>query len=215
MFGKKKAPLQEGIRLMHYEGLPGFAQDAPCFMEQTAEALVFRRVEGPSVTLPLAKVDSLDIMDERNFAAKYRGTSPNTSRTNAVKWYAVFTYGDKHVAVWFLGGKESKELYALKKQIDSTGQDITLSWISAFAPTSWERACAIWAASTALPEARWTCSKALSVVSSAEVILLSTALIPSLRTICDLIVAIVSPPWEKLPPCIAQGGSLICVLLCS
>ena len=75
---------------------------------------------------PLAKVDSLDIMDERNFAAKYRGTSPNTSRTNAVKWYAVFTYGDKHVAVWFLGGKESKELYALKKQIDSTGQDITL-----------------------------------------------------------------------------------------
>ena len=113
MFGKKKAPLPEGIRLMHYEGLPGFAQDAPCFMEQTAEALVFRRVEGPSV-------------DERNFAAKYRGTSPNTSRTNAVKWYAVFTYGDKHVAVWFLGGKESKELYALKKQIDSTGQDITL-----------------------------------------------------------------------------------------
>lgn len=90
MFGKKKAPLPEGIRLMHYEGLPGFAQDAPCFMEQTAEALVFRRVEGPSVTLPLAKVDSLDIMDERNFAAKYRGTSPNTSRTNAVKWYAVF-----------------------------------------------------------------------------------------------------------------------------
>ena len=126
MFGKKKAPLPEGIRLMHYEGLPGFAQDAPCFMEQTAEALVFRRVEGPSVTLPLAKVDSLDIMDERNFAAKYRGTSPNPSRTNAVKWYAVFTYGDKHVAVWFLGGKESKELYALKKQIDSTGQDITL-----------------------------------------------------------------------------------------
>ena len=35
MFGKKKAPLPEGIRLMHYEGLPGFAQDAPCFMEQT------------------------------------------------------------------------------------------------------------------------------------------------------------------------------------
>lgn len=30
MFGKKKAPLPEGIRLMHYEGLPGFAQDAPC-----------------------------------------------------------------------------------------------------------------------------------------------------------------------------------------
>lgn len=33
MFGKKKALLPEGIRLMHYVGLPGFAQDAPCFME--------------------------------------------------------------------------------------------------------------------------------------------------------------------------------------
>ena len=117
---KDGMPMEIGAKLRQARIAAGLTQ------EQTAEALVFRRVEGPSVTLPLAKVDSLDIMDERNFAAKYRGTSPNTSRTNAVKWYAVFTYGDKHVAVWFLGGKESKELYALKKQIDSTGQDITL-----------------------------------------------------------------------------------------
>lgn len=68
MFGKKKALLPEGIRLMHYVGLPGFAQDAPCFMEQTAEALVFRRVEGSSVTLPLAKVDSLDIIEAHQLA---------------------------------------------------------------------------------------------------------------------------------------------------
>ena len=117
---KDGMPMEIGAKLRQARIAAGLTQ------EQTAEALVFRRVEGPSVTLPLAKVDSLDIMDERNFAAKYRGTSPNTSRTNAVKWYAVFTYGDKHVAVWLLGGKESKELYALKKQIDSTGQDITL-----------------------------------------------------------------------------------------
>lgn len=170
MFGKKKAPLPEGIRLMHYEGLPGFAQDAPCFMEQTAEALVFRRVEGPSVTLPLAKVDSLDIMDERNFAAKYRGTSPNTSRTNAVKWYAVFTYGDKHVAVWFLGGKESKELYALKKQIDSTGQDITLAsyFLVLVLPSSW-RISSIrwtWGLLSSLPSRRATVSLRRSASSS-------------------------------------------------
>ena len=93
MFGKKKAPLPEGIRLMHYEGLPGFAQDAPCFMEQTAEALVFRRVEGPSVTLPLAKVDSLDIMDERNFAAKYSGMRFSPMR--ASMWLSGFWVAGK------------------------------------------------------------------------------------------------------------------------
>lgn len=41
MFGKKKEQLPAGTRLMHYEGLPGFMQDSPCFMEQTAEALLF------------------------------------------------------------------------------------------------------------------------------------------------------------------------------
>lgn len=127
MFGKKKKELPEGIRLMHYEGLPGFSQDGPCFMEQTAEALIFRRVDGPEVTLPLEKVIGLDIMEERHFAAKYRGTGLNTSKTNAVKWYAVISYTpDKSVTVWFLGGKESTAMWALKKQIEGKAQSITL-----------------------------------------------------------------------------------------
>lgn len=127
MFGKKKAELPAGIRLMHYEGLPGFPQDGPCFMEQTEDALLFRRVGGSTVTLPLEKVTGMDILDERNYAAKYRGTALNTSKTNAVKWYAVILYApDKRLAVWFLGVKESKALWALKKQVDGAGQDITL-----------------------------------------------------------------------------------------
>ena len=116
MFGKKKAPLPEGIRLMHYEGLPGFAQDAPCFMEQTAEALVFRRVEGPSVTLPLAKVDSLDIMDERNFAAKYRSTSPNTSRTNAVSGMQFSPMGTNMWPFGFWAARKAKSSMPLKSR---------------------------------------------------------------------------------------------------
>lgn len=127
MFGKKKTALPEGIRLMHYDGLPGFPQDGPCFMEQTTEALHFRRVDGPTVTLPLEKVTTVDILEERHFAAKYRGTGLNTSKTNAVKWYAVIAYApDKMVTVWFLGGPESKALWALKKQQEGAGQDITL-----------------------------------------------------------------------------------------
>jgi hypothetical protein len=126
MFGKKKN-LPEGTRLMHYEGLPGFAQDSPCFMEQTEEALIFRRAEGPSVTLPLEKVTGVAIMEERHFAAKYRGTVPNTSKTNAVKWYAVISYTpDKSVVVWYLSGKEGDALRALQKQVETGGQDITL-----------------------------------------------------------------------------------------
>lgn len=127
MFGKKKKELPDGIRLMHYEGLPGFPADSPCFMEQTAEALIFRRMDGPTATLPLEKVTALEIMEERHFAAKYRGTGLNTSKTNAVKWYAVFTYdGGKHLAFWYLGGGEGKALYNLQKQLASKVQDYTL-----------------------------------------------------------------------------------------
>ena len=127
MFGKKKKELPVGTRLMHYEGLPGFPADGPCFMEQTAEALIFRQVEGPTATLPLEKVTGLEIMEERHYAAKYRGTGLNTSKTNAVKWYAVFTYdGGKHLALWCLGGKEIKELYTLQKKVASATQDYTL-----------------------------------------------------------------------------------------
>lgn len=125
MFKKKSLPA--GLRFMHYVGLPGVAQNAACFMERKADALIFRTVEGAEITLPLAKVNGLDLMDERNYAARYRGTGPNTSCTNAVKWYAVFTYdGDKRLVLWYLGGKESTALYELKKHLPATGQSITL-----------------------------------------------------------------------------------------
>lgn len=34
MFGRKKKDLPAGARMMHYEGLRGFSQDGPCFMER-------------------------------------------------------------------------------------------------------------------------------------------------------------------------------------
>lgn len=128
MFGMgKKKNLPEGTRLMHYEGLPGHQPDAPCFMEQTEAALLFHRVDGPTVTLPLEKVNGLEVMQERDFAARYRGTGQNTSRTNAVKWYVVITYdGIKRLVFWSLGGKELDAVRALQRQTVSTQQDITL-----------------------------------------------------------------------------------------
>ena len=127
MFGKKKKELPAGTRLMHYDGLPGFPTDVACFMEQTADALIFRQVDGPTATLPLEKVTELEIMEERNFAAKYRGTGTNTSKSNAVKWYAVFSYdGNKRLMFWFLGVKEIKVFYDLQKNLTRAVQNYTL-----------------------------------------------------------------------------------------
>lgn len=71
MFGRKKKDLPAGARMMHYEGLRGFSQDGPCFMERTEAGLVFRQTNGPAATLPLEKVTGLEMMPERNFMARY------------------------------------------------------------------------------------------------------------------------------------------------
>ncbi|MBR4863076.1 MAG: hypothetical protein IKU07_00755 [Oscillospiraceae bacterium] len=127
MFGRKKKALPAGTRLMHYEGLPGFNQDMPCFMEQTAEALIFRQVDGPTGTLPLEKLTGVEVLAEYQFAAKYRGNDIITSKTNAVKWYAVLTYSeDKRLVFWTLGVKEINALRDLQKQVRNSVQDFTL-----------------------------------------------------------------------------------------
>ena len=79
MFGRKKKDLPTGARMMHYEGLRGFSQDGPCFMERTEVGLVFRQTNGPAATLPLEKVTGLEMMPERNFMARYHGTAATTA----------------------------------------------------------------------------------------------------------------------------------------
>ena len=79
MFGRKKKDLPAGARMMHYEGLRGFSQDGPCFMERTEAGLVFRQTNGPAATLPLEKVTGLEMMPERNFMARYHGTAATTA----------------------------------------------------------------------------------------------------------------------------------------
>ena len=84
MFGRKKKDLPAGARMMHYEGLRGFSQDGPCFMERTEAGLVFRQTNGPAATLPLEKVTGLEMMPERNFMARYHGTAATTAYGKAV-----------------------------------------------------------------------------------------------------------------------------------
>lgn len=130
MFGKKKKDLPAGVRMMHYEGLRGFSQDGPCFMEQTEAGLVFQQVNGPAATLPLEKVTGLEMMPERNFMARYHGTAATTAHGKAVKWFAVFHYsaqdGERMLAFWWVDTKTGAVIQKLAVQIRAKAQDYTL-----------------------------------------------------------------------------------------
>ena len=116
--------------MMHYEGLRGFAQDGPCFMERTDAGLVFQQVNGPAATLPLEKVSGLEVLPERNFMARYHGTAATTAHCNAVKWFAVFHYtaqdGERMLAFWYLEPKTGDALRELSSQIGAATRDYTL-----------------------------------------------------------------------------------------
>ena len=130
MFGRKKKDLPVEARMMHYEGLPGFLQDGPCFMEQTEAGLVFRQANGPAATLPLEKVTDLEMMPERNFMARYHGTAATTAHGKAVKWFAVFHYaaqdGERMLAFWWVDTKTGAVIQKLAVQIRAKAQDYTL-----------------------------------------------------------------------------------------
>ena len=130
MFGRKKKDLPAGARMMHYEGLRGFSQDGPCFMERTEAGLVFRQTNGTAATLPLEKVTGLEMMPERNFMARYHGTAATTAHGKAVKWFAVFHYsaqdGERMLAFWWVDTKTGAVIQKLAVQIRAKAQDYTL-----------------------------------------------------------------------------------------
>ena len=121
MLFKKK---QKGFSLIHYAGLPGFQQDMPCFMDVGDEAVVFSTIAGASITLPLTKIECVEIMPETNYMLKYHNTNTSTAKVG-VKWYAVITYssegGSKHIAVWYTEVKTGKALYALQSRCTCSG----------------------------------------------------------------------------------------------
>lgn len=119
MFRKK----QKGYSVIHYEGLPGFGQDMPCFMDIGEESIVFATTAGASVTLPVAKIECVDIMPEANYMLKYHNSNTTTAKVG-VKWYAVITCaaegGRKHIDIWYMEMKTGKALYALQSRCTRT-----------------------------------------------------------------------------------------------
>lgn len=125
---EKKASKSDGVNIMHYEGLPGFRQDFPCNMKAEPDKVVFSNAEGSTVTLAAAQITGIDWMREDMFMGKYHNNPVNTSKSNAVKWFAVINYSSssgesKYIAFWSTTAKEKDYL---QKTIQIVPSHITL-----------------------------------------------------------------------------------------
>lgn len=118
----KKKP--KGLSVMHYEGIPGFKQDAPCFIDIGDDAIVFNTAAGASVTLPITKIEHIDIMPEANYMLKYHNANTSSAKVG-VKWYAVITYAtegeSKRIVAWYVEVKTGNALYALQSRCTHSG----------------------------------------------------------------------------------------------
>lgn len=120
MFGKK----EKGTSVMHFEGLPGFQQNMPCFINMDESNLLFTTKAGGSVTLPLAKIEHIDIMPELDYMQRYHNTGTTTAKVG-VKWFAAICYtggaGPARIGVWYVDLKASKLLYAIQERCTGSG----------------------------------------------------------------------------------------------
>lgn len=80
LFSKKKKQ-NTVIRVLHYEGIEGFASDYPCTLEINDGMLIIKRIRPETtVTLPLHRIKSFSAMEEKNFMLKYHGQAITTSK---------------------------------------------------------------------------------------------------------------------------------------
>lgn len=104
MFGKKKK--DDVIRVLHYEGVQGFATDYPCTLEVKDDVLEIKRIKPETtVTLPMNRVYSFTAMEEKRFMQEYKGNAAVTSKSKIGKYYLVIQY-DKGTLVFWGTAKE-------------------------------------------------------------------------------------------------------------
>ena len=112
MFGKSKASLN----IMHYDGLPGWGQDKPAFLNITENTLTFSTKAGERVELLRDKITEVDVLPEQNYMLKYQNSNTTTSHLGT-KWYGVIAYLSNgklgKITFWYTSPKVSKALYDL------------------------------------------------------------------------------------------------------
>lgn len=139
LFGKKKTeniPLgkQKGLQvIMHYEGLPGFQQDFPCYIEPTENAMIFYNSNNNKIKLPYAQLRTIDFVREEQFMGKYHNNPVKTGKGPGQKWFYVLTYTsssgeEKYIALWCMGEmKIHKIMNTVQEKLrENPAQSITL-----------------------------------------------------------------------------------------
>ena len=107
LFGKKKD--SNSLSVIHYEGLPNFAQDFPCKMTLEDEMVIFSGNDGSVAKLACSQIQGIDAMPEANFQAKYHNFNGTTKK--APVWFRVIRYTsssgeEKYIALWTAGIKD-------------------------------------------------------------------------------------------------------------
>lgn len=117
----RKKENQNEVRVMYYEGLRGFGQDLGCIIAIEDDAICFKSIK-PEITVSLqrSQIQSVNIMPEINFMARYHGNAGTTSKFGS-KMYCVIHYqssggADSHIAVWYAASelKTGDKLRSLK-----------------------------------------------------------------------------------------------------
>lgn len=97
LFGKKEK-IPDGIRVMYYEGeLNEFPVNYPCQLLLMDDYLRITKIKPyTEVKLDRARIQSLEVYQERDYLIKYRGTSANLPKSGTPgKSYYVFNYMSK------------------------------------------------------------------------------------------------------------------------
>lgn len=98
MFGKKK---ENGVPVMHYEGIDQFATDYPVRLDVTDQELIIKRIKPETmVTLSLNRVQSFTAMEESRFMQQYKGNAKPTSKSGIGKYYLVIKYDKGQLVLW-------------------------------------------------------------------------------------------------------------------
>lgn len=127
MFGFRK---NKPYRVMHYEGIPGIANDIPCTIEIKNDIFTIHLSQDSNVQLPMNRIIKFEAMSEDDFMMKYKGTNSLT-QYSVPKLYLVISYyskesEEKTIVLWAANFREINFFRDLQYNYKSTTGNIEL-----------------------------------------------------------------------------------------
>ena len=124
-FGKNRP-----YRVIHYEGIPGIANDIPCTFEIQNEIFTIHLPQDSNVQLPMNRIIKFEAMSENDFMMKYKGTNSLT-QYSVPKLYLVVTYKSKEseekiIVLWAANFREIQFFRDLQYKYSSITGNIEL-----------------------------------------------------------------------------------------